>query len=350
MIKTVIKIFKPIFLTMLVGCTSVTLLQTNGPITTEIENKSSDENKVEQVIANGPSEVIIDKKYFIIHYDRQYKLAKFVEYKLRAENLKNSFIKRKNRKDPFHSESALLQLGFDSVEIDDYKHSGYDRGHLAPSADFEWSEEANEATFTMANMVPQTPELNRSAWKGLEEEVRKWACVEDEIRIVTGPIFVAKASQLFSGVNVPQSFFKVVLDETPPRKAIGFILNQQDLRSNVYKEKVTPIEEIESISGIKFFEDLPKEEQVQIKAKSNLFDWNGEKCKGINVSNVNITRSITENFDDCSIGKLKSASIRGCCSHHGGVMGPKKNRACCTNSNKVICQDGSISLSCRCYD
>jgi endonuclease G len=175
MIKTVIKIFKRLFLTILVGCTSVPQLQTNGPITTEIENKSIDENKIEQIIANGLSEIILDKKYFIIHYDRQYKLAKFVEYKLRAENLKKSFVKRKSRKDPFHSELALLQLGFDSVEIDDYKHSGYDRGHLAPSADFEWSEEANEATFTMANMVPQMPGLNKFAWKGLEEEVRKWA-------------------------------------------------------------------------------------------------------------------------------------------------------------------------------
>jgi endonuclease G len=223
-----------------------------------------------------PSTIRLDKKYFVIHYDPQHRQARYVEYRLRAEDLKKSFVKREDR---FHVDSDLLKMKSIPVDPKDYLHTGYDRGHLAPSGDFEWSEDANDATFTMANMSPQKPQLNRSAWRGLEEAVRNWACSEGELRIVTGPLFDKKNQQLKPGITIPNRYFKVILDETPPRKAIGFILEQEDSRIQAYKQRTKSVREVEEIAGINFFKDLPKTEQDQIEAQGDLSKWKGSKCK-----------------------------------------------------------------------
>lgn len=224
-----------------------------------------------------PPTVKLDKKYFVVHYDPQHQQARFVEYRLKSEDLKRSYVKREDR---FHADTELSKMKIPAVGPKDYEHTGFDRGHLAPSGDFEWSAEANDSTFTMANMSPQKPQLNRSAWRGLEEAVRNWACTESELLIVTGPLFEGQTQKLAAGVTIPKRFFKVVLDLTPPKKAIGFILEQEDSRIQTYKQRVKTVREIETISGINFFEELPKQEQDIVETKSDLSKWTGSKCKG----------------------------------------------------------------------
>lgn len=223
-----------------------------------------------------PSTVKLDKKYFIVHYDLQHRQARYVEYHLKAEDLRKSFVKREDR---FHADTDLVKQKHPAVGPKDYEHTGFDRGHLAPSGDFEWSAEANDSTFTMANMSPQKPQLNRSAWRGLEEAVRNWACSESELLIVTGPLFDDQTPKLAAGVTIPKSFFKVVLDLTPPKKAIGFILEQEDSKIQTYKQRVKTVREIEAVSGINFFKDLPKQEQDSVETKADLSNWKGSKCK-----------------------------------------------------------------------
>lgn len=229
----------------------------------------------------APTVVTLNKKYFVIHYDTQHRQARFVEYRLKAEDLKKSFVKREDR---FHADGDLLKMNIVPVDPKDYLYTGYDRGHLAPSGDFEWSEDANDATFTMANMSPQKPQLNRSAWRGLEAAVRNWACTEGELRIVTGPLFDRENQQLKSGITIPNRYFKVILDETPPRKAIGFILEQKDSKIQTYKLRMKSVREVEKIAGINFFKDLPKTEQDQIEVQGDLGKWKGSKCKGTSKS------------------------------------------------------------------
>lgn len=225
----------------------------------------------------APTAVTLDKKFFVIHYDSKHRQARYVEYRVKADDLRRSFVKREDR---FHADPDLIKLKLPAIGPNDYEYTGYDRGHLAPSGDFEWSAEANDATFTMANMSPQKPQLNRSAWRGLEDIVRNWACTEGELRIITGPLFDSKDQRLPSGVAIPSRFFKVVLDETPPRKAIGFVLDQQDSKIQIYKERSKTVREVEAMAGIDFFSDLPKTEQDQIEIKADLIKWKSSKCKG----------------------------------------------------------------------
>jgi endonuclease G len=205
---------------------------------------------------------IVDHKYFIVYYDNQYRLARWVKYEL----TKDLLIKNAKRRNAFKAD-PLLKSEY-AVMPKEYKKTGYDQGHLAPSADFAFSQEANDETFVMSNMVPQKPKLNRVAWRMLEDQVRKWACGEEKITVITGPIFSAKMEHLPSGLAIPEDFFKIVFDETPPRKAIAFLYHQSDA-TNVMKDRIVDLKKIDALTGEDFSSHLKNEERRPAQA----VDW-----------------------------------------------------------------------------
>ena len=76
---------------------------------------------------------------------------------------------------------------------DDYKNSGFDRGHQAPSNDFKSSPKLMEDTFFYTNVVPQVGKgFNQGIWKQHEALARKLAIDRDEIYVITGPVYQEK--------------------------------------------------------------------------------------------------------------------------------------------------------------
>lgn len=244
---------------------------------------SKSTNKKDPLIIKGVkptsktiSTVALDKKFFKISYDKKHRLARSVKYTLKVENLKKPKVKRSHR---FFADIELLKLKLVPVGPEDYKNSGYDRGHLAPSGDFLWSREANKATFVMSNMVPQKPRLNRVAWRAIENKVRSWACTEKELIVITGPILNTNLPVTSTGVKIPKKFYKVIYDNTPPHKAIGFIFDQSDNDSKAYQKNVKTIRQIEEVSGIDFFSELSKANQDKVETSANLNLWKSTDCK-----------------------------------------------------------------------
>ena len=88
----------------------------------------------------------------------------------------------------FHADPRLSFE--DRAELSDYRRSDYDRGHMVCSAD-EPTLQAQEQSFSLANVVPQTPELNEGIWTGVEMAVRRLARRDGELYVVTGPAFGA---------------------------------------------------------------------------------------------------------------------------------------------------------------
>lgn len=101
----------------------------------------------------------------------------------------------------------------DQAQIADYRRSGYDRGHMTPSGDMP-DEDAQQQSFSLANVVPQTAALNRGIWVGIESAVRHLASREGELYLVTGPAFQGGQLQSIgsSGVLVPSVTWKAVYD------------------------------------------------------------------------------------------------------------------------------------------
>jgi len=112
------------------------------------------------------------------------------------------------RVNDFHSDLHVVQS--DQATLADYRGSGYDRGHMAPSGDMPTAQ-AQAESFTLANMVPQTPELNRHLWADVEQAVRALARTDAVIYVVTGPVFEgAELDSLGGRVAVPTSTYKAV--------------------------------------------------------------------------------------------------------------------------------------------
>jgi len=161
-----------------------------------------------------------------------------------------------------------------SASLSDYKGSGYDRGHLAPAADFKWSSTAMSESFFMSNMSPQLPGFNRGIWKKLEGSVRNWADDNGEIHVVTGPILTGSYPSIGSNqVSIPNYYYKVILDYKEPEiKGIGFILPHQKSKSSLQSFAVT-IDEVERKTGIDFYHSLPDEIENQIESSIDVSKW-----------------------------------------------------------------------------
>ena len=113
------------------------------------------------------------------------------------------------RDSEFHAEPALPPD--ERAELPDYARSGFDRGHMSPSGDMP-DRDAQQESFSLANMVPQAPALNRGLWEGIESAVRTMAQRRGELYVVTGPIFRGDRLQTVGRVVVPSHVFKAVLD------------------------------------------------------------------------------------------------------------------------------------------
>lgn len=162
---------------------------------------------------------------------------------------------------------------------EDYVHSGYDRGHMAPAGDMKWDKKAMEETFCMTNIVPQDGSLNRGTWKKIEEKCRARAAKDSAIIIVCGPVLTDKPREYIgsSRVAVPQRLFKVILApwaETP--YAIGFLMDNGAVPGGMQAAAVT-VDEIEAVTGHDFFSALPDSLENKLESTVNFNRWSRMK-------------------------------------------------------------------------
>jgi endonuclease G, mitochondrial len=141
----------------------------------------------------------------------------------------------------------------DQAQLSDYGGSGYDRGHMSPSGDMP-TQEAQDQSFLLSNMVPQTPELNRGIWEGVEQAVRDLGEREGELFLVTGPAFRGKRIRSIGtdGVLVPTSTWKAVYD--PGRQGTGVYVCKNNRRPTC---KVVSVSTLIRVVGVDPFPALP---------------------------------------------------------------------------------------------
>lgn len=263
----------------LAACTTQKVKETENiqPQESAVESALSTSSSVRSLKVKkiAPSGLVdLDHVYFHVFYDPTIRLPRYVTYELTKENLLKHKAKRHNK---FRADPMLVEKGMPYVKPSEYLKSGYDQGHMAPYADFTQSQEASDETFVMSNMAPQKGDLNRHAWEKLETQVRKWACGEEKVTVITGPIVEADDKTLKSGLEIPDKFFKIIIDETPPRKVIGFIYSQKDTAKVDYTERIADVGDIEAQSGLSFKE---KTEGIDygLKTKANPTDWKTADC------------------------------------------------------------------------
>lgn len=213
-------------------------------------------------------EQILRRAGYTASYDKTTRLPVWVAWHLTAEHTYGDC----NRKGMKFAEDE--DVPEPRATDRDYYNSGYDRGHLCPSADNKWSEEAQRQSFLFTNACPQNHGLNAGDWNEMEQQCRHWAVEYGGLYIVSGPILY-KGKHKTIGKNkvvVPEAFFKVVLCTEGEPKAIGFIY--KNTAGNRPKDSyVNTVDEVERITGLDFFPALPDDIENKVEAEASLNDW-----------------------------------------------------------------------------
>ena len=158
--------------------------------------------------------------------------------------------RRVERIDAFHDEDRVP--ADQRARIEDYVHSGFDRGHLAPAGDMPTGE-AQAQSFSLANIVPQNRTLNRSLWAAIEESTRRLATRRGQLYVVTGPVYAGDAVASINGrVLVPTQIFKAIYD--PVAGEGGAYLAMNDA-SGVWQ--TVSLDALRGVAGIDAFPSLP---------------------------------------------------------------------------------------------
>lgn len=219
-----------------------------------------------------PNEVLAKHLAFTSSYNPAHRIPNYVVHVIPKDILFGTA----TRTNDFRGDPFIKQNMSDSV---DYWNSGFDRGHMAASADFKWNRKALSESYYYSNIVPQNKELNQGAWNKLEMQTREWAVDNSELIVVTGPVLENDLPKIPQGsfkVSIPQYLYKIVLDYYPPAyKAIAFIYPNKNVPYELEKHVVS-IDSIEKITGIDFFPKLNDSLENILEAENNLTDFDAK--------------------------------------------------------------------------
>lgn len=210
----------------------------------------------------------------VIGFDGDLNIAKWVAHIITPDILTGTM----SRTNDFRKDSLLRKA---TADKEDYWNSGFDRGHLAPSADFRWSRKALSESYFYTNMAPQRPELNREKWAEMEDKLRLYVSeYKEQIYVVTGGVLKKNLPTIGEHkIPVPELFYKVAIDiEGDEKKGIAFIMPNAKCELPVMSYAVS-IDSVELLTGIDFFASLPDNEEASLESSFDYKKWLVEKFK-----------------------------------------------------------------------
>ena len=210
---------------------------------------------------------IVAYTQFTLSYNEEHEQADWVAYELSDVEVDttlprcNCFVGDKN----ITTKTAIKK---------DYASTGFDKGHLSPSADNNMSELANRESFLMSNISPQLPTFNRGVWLQLEEWVREKATEHKKIYVVTGPVFINNLGTISSkNITIPGYYYKTVLRFDGDKvRAIGFLLPHVGAVGEL-KDYVVPVNTILTLTGIDFYPELNNSIENRVESQLETKKW-----------------------------------------------------------------------------
>jgi len=214
---------------------------------------------------------LMDEGAFVVSYNPNRRAPNWVAWKLDAGDLG-----RAPRSDDFRPDSRLPP-SFYRVTPHDYAHSGYDRGHMCPSADRTATRASNALTFVMSNMLPQVHELNTGPWEKLEREERSCAERSHALYIVAGGVFASSSPTIGHGVAVPRATFKIIVEldagqtvseVTRATHVVAVIMpNEVGVAAHDWGDYLTSVDRVEAETGYDFLSDISDPVELELESR-----------------------------------------------------------------------------------
>ena len=238
------------------------------PATYSNNDESSSANEFpKELLPSSTTGVIVDHSYFSLSYNEPFEQAEWVAYMLDKKHLTYD-----DRKRPYFIEDPFVSTK--SADYRNYKGSGYDRGHLVPAGDRRFSLQAYNETFYTSNISPQDSEFNAGIWNDLEQQTRRWAKKYGTLYVYTGGVLESGLEEIGQeDVDVPDSFYKIIARRKGDKiYSIAFLMPNKP-QFMPLRNFVVSVDDIEKITGIDFFTELPENKQSTFESSNNITGW-----------------------------------------------------------------------------
>lgn len=232
-------------------------------------------NDGERILVNRTSDIRINPSgiNYCVRWDDALKCQRYSCYQM-CESFKQQNTTRYYDKDNQYPRDTRIP---DAAQFpfDPFWNSGYDHGHIVPSADRLYSYQANYQTFLLSNMMPQVNGFNAGVWSNMEQQVRDWSrnsfC--DTLYVVKGGTIAPTADcpdavrdTRVSGWIIPKYYYMALLcKNSNGYKTLGFFIEHKASSDTDLGKYVINIDELEKKTGLDFFCNLPDSEENRIE-------------------------------------------------------------------------------------
>ena len=215
-----------------------------------------------------PNNYLMEKPQYSLSYSRDNGGPNWVSW-----HLDTSWLGSTPRQDDFRADTTL-PTGWYRVQATDYAGSGFDRGHMCPSADRTVTVAANSSTFLMTNMIPQLPANNQGVWANLESYSRTLVSQGNELYVISGghglQHFIANGR-----VAVPAQTWKVIIvlpvgsndvsRVTTSTRTIAVVMPNSGTIGSDWRAYRVSVDQVEAITGFDFFSNVSSGVQAVIE-------------------------------------------------------------------------------------
>ncbi|MBD2529366.1 DNA/RNA non-specific endonuclease [Nostoc flagelliforme FACHB-838] len=226
---------------------------------------------------SSPNNYLLVKPQYALSYSRDKGIPNWVSWQLNS-----SWLGSTPRQDNFRADTTL-PTGWYRVGSSDYSGSGFDRGHMTPSADRTKTVTDNSATFLMTNMVPQSPDNNQGPWASLENYSRSLVSQGNELCIISGTYGIGGTGSngtrytIANGnVQVPTRVWKTIVVNpgaggsgvTANTRVISVNMpNIQGIRNNDWRTYRVSVDSIEVQTGLNLLSNVSTSVQSVIESR-----------------------------------------------------------------------------------
>lgn len=213
--------------------------------------------------STNPNNVLLVSDAYVVSYNNAKLIANWAAWRLTASDFGDAGRQNNFRPNP------VLPSQWRAVTTRDYTGSGFDRGHLCPSADRTATPELNSETFLMTNITPQTPELNQGPWEKLETYSRSLARRDVDLIIYAGG--AGSRGRTKNGIFIPAEFWKIIVvvsagaDISAVNRNTRVIAvsmpNLNGIKESNWRDFRTTVRQIEQKTGNDFLSNLPPDLQ-----------------------------------------------------------------------------------------
>ena len=230
-----------------------------------VDNKA----KMLELPSYDKSEHVLEYDGFTVSYNHTTLVPNWVAYELLDDELNGSYNTRSSN---FSRDPNLVG---EQASREDYSHSGWDKGHMAPKADMRWSSASYWQSHYFTNICPQNHTFNAGDWNTLEQKVRGMAKKYGRVWVICGPIFTTHEFGTIGDakVQVPDQFFKALLIKNgSDYSAIAYVMPNK-AKHHPLKEYACTVDELELLIDRDLFPKLDDAIETAIEKEINWTYW-----------------------------------------------------------------------------